>query len=220
VSDRPDIRDDAGAAGEPPERESRDLRGVPTGSGRKERQRDAGLRESRLADLNSALAVHDVLRSQMEKAASELKAALLAAAGLEAAERAPEAEGRRLASSVKSVLEALSTASSLASDAAESARKRESSLLGQHEEVCSRMDAAARELQKSLAAASVLDRSSGSGHNVEVRLGRRLGVKDILRILHAAHSQVVRAARMSRARAGSHGPAVEDLIRDVPAGFE
>ena len=222
MSDQPEPIEDEleGAAQEAPFRKPRGaLTPSKASKDGKERAR-AGVREARVSDLNMALAVHGRLCDQMDKAGLELRAALAAARRLEGDERAAVPDVPRLSSSIKDVLEAVKSIMALAAESALAAKDAENGILKSHESVCLRVDSAARELHGALALSVLLDKSSGSGFNVEARLGRRLDVRGLQRTLGAAHSQVTRASRASRARAGSHGRAVEDLIEEVPAGFK
>lgn len=200
-----------------------DRRGIPgprdSTVSKRTKVRD-GVREARSSDLSTALTVHGRLCDQIEKAGSELRSALNAARRLENAERNVSPGQAQVSSSIKDVLDAVRSIASMAYESAVKTGNSEKGLLRDYEAVCLRVDSASRELHKALALAALLDKSSGSGFNFEARLGRRLDVKGLQRTISTAHSQVTRASRTARIRAESHGRVVEDLIEEMPVGFE
>jgi len=172
-------------------------------------------------DLRSAMNASERMSLKLEEATKELRAALQSALALE--QEAPRGGRDQADRFVKDLSLAVRTLDSLASRARQSldeASSRKAAHLEAHEKVCSRIDSSMSRVRAALEAAVLLDRVSGSGFNVEVRLNRRLGVRDIVRTLHTAHVQLSRSVRLSRAKASSHDRAVTDLLDETGSTFE
>lgn len=176
------------------------------------------LRKSRTSDLDSVLVVHERLCSQMDKAVSELRLALDMAKRLEPS-KVVLPNNRRTTASLKKLLDSIQSCLREEKRLDPKTLDNDPSIVTKHEEMCSRIDVAAKELNKALALSTLLDRKSGSGFNVEARLNRRLDTRGLQRTLFTACSQVTQASRMSRAKVGTHVQAVEDLINNIP-GFK
>lgn len=193
---------------------------VPSASRPRRARQAAGVRQGRLSDLNSSMDVHKALCASMDGVSASLRRAMNEVLSLERAERSSAPDSPRLSSSVREIAAAVDSVLARATESLAEAERKESDLMDSHGRVCSHMDDVARELRSAAALAALLDRRSGSGFNVEVRLSRRLNVSEIRRTLDAAHANVSRTVRMSRAKAGFQGRVVEDLIDEAPTGFE
>lgn len=179
------------------------------------------IREAKLEDLESAMEVSKRMCSRIDEAVVELRTALRLATELEhSGARGARDQSTGFAQDLGSLIRGLSAVSGRASQALEDAGSRKDAHLEEHRKVCVSVDSAVAHVRAALEAAAALDRASGSGFNVEARLNRRLGVRDVVRTIHAAHVLLSRSVRASRAKASSHGRVLVDLVDDAGPAFE
>lgn len=159
--------------------------------------------------------------SRIDEAVGELRTALRLTTELEhAGSQGLRGQDAGFSRDLGSVIRGLVAVSDQAAKALEEAESRKDAHLEEHRRVCVSVDSAVSRVRAALEAAAALDRASTSGFNVEARLNRRLGVRDVVRTLHAAHTLLLRSVRASRAKASSHGRILVDLVDDAGPAFE
>lgn len=178
------------------------------------------LREARLEDLESAMEAGKRMCSRIDEAVGELRTVLRLATELEHTGAKGPRDGGSFSQDLGSAIRGLSAVRDRAFQELRDAESREDAHMEAHRRVCAGMDAAVSRVRAALEAAVVLDRASASGFNVEARLNRRLGVRDVVRTVHATHILLSRSVRTSRAKASSNGRILTDLVDDVGPAFE
>jgi len=187
----------------------------------KERIKEARLKEAKLEDLNSAMGVNKQMCSRIDEAIDELRIALQLAVKLEhSGVREPKDRNEGFSRNFRSVIRGLSTLRDQAVQNLEDAESRKEAHLEAHRTVCVSIDSAISRVLSALEAATTLDRVSSYGFNVEARLNRRLGVRDVVHTIHTAHSLLLKSVKTSRAKASSNGHILVSLVDDVGPVFE
>lgn len=175
--------------------------------------RKSRIRDGRVRDLASAVSLQKAVCTLMDAGLHDLKAA---ADGIIRFERSGRPgrhiqDGGRLSSGLCSAVAAITPMLSEARELLEELKKKESDHLVSHEKVCSLMDSASSKLQNAFALTILLEKRLNHGHGVEMRLNRRLGVPDMVRVIRTAHFQVSRSVKMSRARVAATESSADEL---------
>lgn len=168
-------------------------------------------RDNRVNDIDSLFSIHKKVFVFVEQALGEMDSVLRDSVSLEDDLR-KKSISTNLSSELERVLNDLSSYQDQISGLSKELSESESDYLNRFNKIVSRIEKIISPLDKARSLAIELDRASRSGFNLEYRMLRRLGIRDIVKTIGVAQNQLVRLTRLSTAKVSSYRRSLSSLI--------
>lgn len=174
---------------------------------------------SRIRDLRSVVSAHGIVCDQLDVAIVELRKIILETSKTEHKAHRNNAFVSHLSRDISFITREISTLLSRINQEVEEVKKNESNHTKFIESVSVNLNSVLNILTNASQSASVLNRISSSGWNVEIQLNKKFLIPDLVRTITTAISQLSRTAKSSRIAVSSRSGGITDSINDTGSDF-